>query len=197
MPGDSACSIRSETTPSISKGWSSWSRSWSATCPRGIKAALRALAVRHHRSVEAEAREILAEAVAGAPASIVDLVSMDEGSEVEFEPDRLRLMAHRSAMRYLLDTNVVSALGLRGGEPRVQAWAAPIPVVDQFVTAFVAHRRDRAWSRRGWAWRRHAPTARRCGRGPQTRMPSAVRRYDPGVTWWCCLKRAVNVDASW
>ena len=38
-------------------------------------------------------------------------------------------------MRYLLDTNVVSALRVRGREPRVQAWAAPIPVADQYVTA--------------------------------------------------------------
>ena len=38
-------------------------------------------------------------------------------------------------MRYLLDTNVVSALRVRGREPQVQAWAASIPVADQFVTA--------------------------------------------------------------
>lgn len=38
-------------------------------------------------------------------------------------------------MRFLLDTNVVSALRVRGREPQVQAWAAPIPVADQFVTA--------------------------------------------------------------
>ena len=38
-------------------------------------------------------------------------------------------------MRYLLDTNVVSALRVRGRKPRVQAWAASIPVADQFVTA--------------------------------------------------------------
>lgn len=38
-------------------------------------------------------------------------------------------------MRYLLDANVVSALRVRGREPQVQAWAAPIPVADQFVTA--------------------------------------------------------------
>jgi hypothetical protein len=38
-------------------------------------------------------------------------------------------------VRYLLDTNVVSALRVRGREPRVQAWAASIPVADQFVTA--------------------------------------------------------------
>jgi plasmid stability protein len=59
--------------------------------PPGTKAALRARAEQHHRSVEAEARELLAEALASAPASIVDLVSMDEGSEIEFEPDRLGL----------------------------------------------------------------------------------------------------------
>ena len=44
--------------------------------PAGTKAALRARAEQHHRSVEAEAREILAEAVASEPASIVDQVAM-------------------------------------------------------------------------------------------------------------------------
>jgi predicted nucleic acid-binding protein len=34
-----------------------------------------------------------------------------------------------------LDTNVVSALRVRGREPQVQAWAASTPVADQFVTA--------------------------------------------------------------
>lgn len=38
-------------------------------------------------------------------------------------------------MRYLLDTNVVSALRVRGREPQVKAWAASIPAVDQFVAA--------------------------------------------------------------
>jgi toxin FitB len=38
-------------------------------------------------------------------------------------------------VRYLLDTNVVSALRVRGREPQVQAWAASIPVAAQFVTA--------------------------------------------------------------
>jgi predicted nucleic acid-binding protein len=38
-------------------------------------------------------------------------------------------------MRYLLDTSVVCALRVRGREPQVQAWAAPIPVADQFITA--------------------------------------------------------------
>lgn len=38
-------------------------------------------------------------------------------------------------MRYVLDTNVVSALRVRGRNPSVEAWAATIPVADQFVTA--------------------------------------------------------------
>lgn len=38
-------------------------------------------------------------------------------------------------MRYVLDTNVVSALRLRGRNRLVESWAASIPVADQFVTA--------------------------------------------------------------
>lgn len=37
---------------------------------------------------------------------------------------------------YLLDTNVVSALRVRGRHPTVERWAASVPVVDQFVSAF-------------------------------------------------------------
>ena len=39
-------------------------------------------------------------------------------------------------MRFLLDTNVVSALRVRGRNPAVEAWAAAIPVEDQCVSAF-------------------------------------------------------------
>lgn len=38
-------------------------------------------------------------------------------------------------MRYVLDTNVVSALRVRGRNPQVEAWASSVPVTDQFVTA--------------------------------------------------------------
>lgn len=38
-------------------------------------------------------------------------------------------------MKYLLDTNVVSALRVRGRNRLVEAWAASVPVGDQFVTA--------------------------------------------------------------
>ena len=61
--------------------------------PAGTKAALRARAEQHHRSVEAEAREILAGALEREPATIVDLLSMDEGADIEFEPGRLGLVA--------------------------------------------------------------------------------------------------------
>ncbi|MGI8881426.1 MAG: type II toxin-antitoxin system VapC family toxin [Jatrophihabitans sp.] len=38
-------------------------------------------------------------------------------------------------MKYLLDTNVVSALRVRGRHRPVEAWATAIPLADQFVTA--------------------------------------------------------------
>jgi predicted nucleic acid-binding protein len=38
-------------------------------------------------------------------------------------------------MRYVLDTNVVSALRVRGRNPSVATWAASVPIADQFVTA--------------------------------------------------------------
>ncbi|MBP6996809.1 MAG: hypothetical protein KBB39_11785 [Phycicoccus sp.] len=57
--------------------------------PAGTKAALRALGEEHERSMEAEARAILADAVSRAPLTLVDLLFMSEG--VEFEPERLGL----------------------------------------------------------------------------------------------------------
>lgn len=38
-------------------------------------------------------------------------------------------------MTYVLDTNVVSALRVRGRNRSVEVWAASIPLTDQFVTA--------------------------------------------------------------
>ena len=38
-------------------------------------------------------------------------------------------------MKYLLDTNVVSALRVRGRHRPVEAWAASVPIRDQFVSA--------------------------------------------------------------
>lgn len=39
-------------------------------------------------------------------------------------------------MRYLLDTNVVSAMRVRGRNRTIEVWAASVPVGDQFVSAF-------------------------------------------------------------
>lgn len=39
-------------------------------------------------------------------------------------------------MSYLLDTNVVSALRVRGRNQRVEAWATSVSVGDHFVSAF-------------------------------------------------------------
>ena len=36
---------------------------------------------------------------------------------------------------YVLDSNVLSALRVRGRNPQVEAWVSAVPVVDQFVTA--------------------------------------------------------------
>ncbi|MGJ9421889.1 FitA-like ribbon-helix-helix domain-containing protein [Aeromicrobium sp. CF3.5] len=64
--------------------------------PAGTKAALRARADRRHRSVEAEVRDVLSQALAGDPATIVDLLSTDEGAEIDCGVEQLGLTA-RSA----------------------------------------------------------------------------------------------------
>jgi plasmid stability protein len=61
--------------------------------PAGTKAALRARAEQHHRSVEAEARAILADSLEREHDTIVDLLSMNEGSDIDFEAERLGLTA--------------------------------------------------------------------------------------------------------
>lgn len=38
-------------------------------------------------------------------------------------------------MQYMLDTNVVSALRVRGRNPQVEAWAVSVSAADHFVTA--------------------------------------------------------------
>lgn len=62
--------------------------------PAGTKAALRALAGQHHRSVEAEARALLTGALARYPVTIVDMLGSDDGADITFEPDRLHIAAH-------------------------------------------------------------------------------------------------------
>lgn len=57
--------------------------------PAGTKAALRARAAQRHRSLEAEARDVLTRALSHEPVTIVDLLSADDGADIEFEPGRL------------------------------------------------------------------------------------------------------------
>jgi plasmid stability protein len=64
--------------------------------PAGTKAALRARADQRHRSVEAEARDVLTKALERQSATINDLLSTDEGADIDFDPERLGLTA-RSA----------------------------------------------------------------------------------------------------
>lgn len=59
--------------------------------PAGTKAVLRARAESHRRSVEAEVREILADVLKRDPITLVDLLSTDEGADIDFEPQRLGL----------------------------------------------------------------------------------------------------------
>nr|WP_211221901.1 hypothetical protein [Granulicoccus phenolivorans] len=54
-------------------------------------AALRRRAALHHRSVEAEARDLLATALQAEALTMVDLLSTEEGADIEFEPGRLDL----------------------------------------------------------------------------------------------------------
>lgn len=66
--------------------------------PAGTKAALRARAELRHRSVEAEARAVLTEALQRDPLTILDLLSTDEGGYIEFEPERLGLAARTAEL---------------------------------------------------------------------------------------------------
>lgn len=66
--------------------------------PAGTKAALRARAQQHHRSVEAEVRALLADSLEREPVTIIDLLSTDEGADIEFEPERLGLTARTAEL---------------------------------------------------------------------------------------------------
>ena len=66
--------------------------------PVGTKAALRARAEQRHRSVEAEARDLLTNALRCEPVTIIDLLSTDEGADIEFGPERLGLTARTAEL---------------------------------------------------------------------------------------------------
>lgn len=67
--------------------------------PEGIKAALRARAARHRRSVEAEVRAILADALSGEDVPMSVRLGADSGHDIEFEPERLGLVPTTPASR--------------------------------------------------------------------------------------------------
>ena len=62
----------------------------------GTKVGLRARAQPHRQSVEAEGRGLLARGLAAEPVTSVDLLGGDEGADITFDPEPLRLTA-RSA----------------------------------------------------------------------------------------------------
>lgn len=66
--------------------------------PAGTKAALKLRAEQHRRSVEAEARKILADALEREPVTLVDLLGTDEGTDIEFEHPRLGLTARTAEL---------------------------------------------------------------------------------------------------
>lgn len=66
--------------------------------PEGTKAALRARAARHHHSVEAEARAILTAGLVGDEVPMSFLLAADTGHDIDFEPDRLGLIARTAEL---------------------------------------------------------------------------------------------------
>ena len=66
--------------------------------PAGTKAALRVRAKMHNQSVEAELREIIAAAIGERQSSLVNLLSVDEGFDIEFEPGRIGLPARTAEL---------------------------------------------------------------------------------------------------
>ena len=57
--------------------------------PAGTKAALRARADYFHRSMEAEVRLILADALEREPTTMADLLAADDGDDIDFDPGRI------------------------------------------------------------------------------------------------------------
>ena len=52
----------------------------------------------HNQSVEAELREIIAAAIGERQSSLVNLLSVDEGFDIEFEPGRIGLPARTAEL---------------------------------------------------------------------------------------------------
>ena len=63
--------------------------------------------------------------------------------------------------KYVLDTNVVSALRVRGRNPQVEAWSAAVQIGDQYVTATTIAEIERGVSARERTDRRQGVILRR------------------------------------
>lgn len=61
--------------------------------PAGTKAALPKRANSHQRSLEAEARAIIANALERGSHTLNDLLSVDEGADIDFKPQEVGLRA--------------------------------------------------------------------------------------------------------
>ena len=66
--------------------------------PEGTKAVLRKRAADHGSSIEAEARAILAAGISADKPTLVDLISMSDGADIEFEPTPLWLQARTAEL---------------------------------------------------------------------------------------------------
>lgn len=66
--------------------------------PEGTKALLKSRALKHNHSVEAEVRQILTETLKPQTSNLVDLISLEHGAEIDFEPKRLGLSARVSEL---------------------------------------------------------------------------------------------------
>lgn len=85
--------------------------------PSGTKAALKSRAEQHLRSVEAEARAILAGALEREPLTLVDLLASNEGVDIEFVPHRLGLTAHslsKNCASLSISARISEVVAIRG-----------------------------------------------------------------------------------
>jgi plasmid stability protein len=66
--------------------------------PPDVMEGLRTRAKSRHRTMESEAVALLAEALGLSSASLVDLLSTDEGGDIDFEPRRLGIAGQGHVM---------------------------------------------------------------------------------------------------
>ena len=92
----------------------------------------------------------------------------------------------------ILDTNVVSALRVRGRNPTVEAWAMSVPVADQFVAAFTIAEiergvvsKERSDTRQGAVLRQNVRNP--AGQGIRLSRPGRSQQQDILIQFFCHL----------